>query len=102
MPSNQREPSKTVEASHMACDVGPIRGGLPEIHSPSTKVQVVVRGLVSTAMVVSNESARSQIPAPPAGQAEIATGIPFATKGSRQPKSRKIRSWLHIPGLLSS
>ena len=48
MPSNQRAPSKTVEPSHMACEVGPMSGGLPEIHSPSTKVQVAERGEVST------------------------------------------------------
>jgi hypothetical protein len=34
----------------MACDVGPISFGLPSSHSPSTKVQVVVRADVSTAI----------------------------------------------------
>jgi hypothetical protein len=47
-------------------------------------------------MVVSNESARSQIPVLPMGQAEIATFVPFATKGSRRPKPRNIRSRLAL------
>ena len=35
-PSKARAPSNTVEPSHMACEVGPINGGLPGSHWPST------------------------------------------------------------------
>ncbi len=59
MPSNQRAPSNTVEPSHIAWDVGPISGGLPASHSPSTKVQVVDRGDVSTAIGASFFSSRT-------------------------------------------
>src|SRR5690606_17743595 len=41
-PSNQRAPPKTVEASHMAWERGPMIGTLPSYQSPSTKVHVAL------------------------------------------------------------